>query len=68
MVRYQIEDKVLRDYAMPSIDEATTSILRSVVQVTHFEIKPAIIQMIQNIVQFDEMVLEDPTQACCKFS
>lgn len=44
MAGNQAKDKVLRDYAMPSlIDKATMSILQSVVQAAHFEIKPAII-------------------------
>lgn len=44
------ENKFLRDYVMPSIDGATMSIQRPLIQPTHFEIKPTIIQMIQNIV------------------
>lgn len=47
------EDQVLRDYAMPSIDGATTSIHRLVIQTAHFEIKIAEIQMIKNTIQFN---------------
>lgn len=55
-----IEDKVLKDYAMPSIDGATTSIHRLVIQAAQFEINHAIIQMIQNTVQFNGLSHEDP--------
>ena len=41
------EQKVLRDYAMPSVNGATSSIRRPTIQANNFEIKPAIIQMIQ---------------------
>ena len=46
------EQKALRDYAMPSVNEATSSIRRLAIQANNFEIKPAIIQMIQETVQF----------------
>ena len=38
--------KALRDYAMPSINGAISSIRRPAIQANNFEIKPAIIQMI----------------------
>lgn len=50
------KNKVLWDYVMSSINRATTSIRRPVSQAAHFEIKPAIIQIIQNIVQFKGLV------------
>ena len=40
------EQKVLRDYAMPSVNGAISSIRRSAIQANNFEIKPAINQMI----------------------
>ena len=46
------EQKVLRDYAMPSVNGATSSIRRPAIQANNFEIKPAIIQMIQQTIQF----------------
>lgn len=36
-----IEDKVLRDYSMPYIDGATTSIWKPISQTAHFKIKSA---------------------------
>lgn len=54
-----IEDKVLRDYALSPIDGATTSIHRPIVQVAHFEIKPVIIQMNQNTIQFHRLSHEE---------
>ena len=41
------EQKVLRDYAMPSVNGAILSIRRPAMQANNFEIKPASIQMIQ---------------------
>ena len=41
------EQKALRDYAMPSIKIATSRIRRPAIQANNFEIKLAIIQMIQ---------------------
>ena len=40
------EQKVLRDYAMPSVNWAISSIRRLAIQANNFEIKLAIIQMI----------------------
>ena len=37
------EQKALRDYAMPSVNGATSSIRRLAIQANNFEIKPAII-------------------------
>lgn len=65
MARHQAEDQVLRYYyyyTMPSIDRITMSIVRPVVEDAHFKIKPAIIQMIQNTLQFYGMTHEDPNQ------
>ncbi|XP_073153549.1 uncharacterized protein [Henckelia pumila] len=42
----------LMDCALPSIDDARPSIIRPTIAANHFEIKPAIIQMVQNTVQF----------------
>lgn len=57
-----MENKVQRDYTMPSINEATTNIRRHIIQATHFDIKLAIIQMIQKTVQFNRLAHEDPNQ------
>ena len=44
------EQKALSDYAMPSVNGAISSIRRPAIQANNFEIKPAIIQMIQQTV------------------
>ena len=54
------EQKALRDYDMPSVNGATSSIRRQAIQANNFEIKPAIIQMIQQTVQFEGLSQEDP--------
>ncbi|XP_073275411.1 uncharacterized protein [Primulina huaijiensis] len=48
------------EYAQPSLDGARPSIVRPTVKANQFEIKPAIIQMIQNTVQFGGNALDDP--------
>src|SRR5262249_13322268 len=49
----------MMDYAKPSFDGTNSSIARPMVAANTFEIKPAIIQMIQNIVQFGGLPSED---------
>ncbi|XP_075477888.1 uncharacterized protein LOC142518914 [Primulina tabacum] len=55
------------DYAQPSLDGARPSIVRPVIRANQFEIKPAIIQMIQNTVQFGGSALDDPNSHIADF-
>ena len=57
----------LRDYARPSLDGIGYSIRRPPVQANNFEIKPAIIQMILNTVQFGGLAHEDPNSHLANF-
>ena len=61
------EQKALRYYAMPSVNEATSSIRRPAIQANNFEIKPAIIQMIQQTIQFGGLSQEDPNVHIANF-
>ena len=61
------EQKALRDYAMSSVNGAISSIRRPTIQANNFEIKPAIIQMIQQIVQFEGLSQEDPNVHIANF-
>lgn len=61
------KNKVLWDYVMSSINRATTSISRPASQAAHFEIKPIIIQIIQNIVQFKGLVHKNPNLHIANF-
>ena len=61
------EQKALRDYATPSVNGATSSIRRPAIQANNFEIKPAIIQMIQQTVQFGGLSQEDPNVHIANF-
>ena len=54
------EPKSLRDYAVPLVREIHSSIRQPAIQANNFEIKPAIIQMIQTAVQFSGLPSEDP--------
>ena len=54
------EQKALRDYAMSSVNGAISSTRRPAIQANNFEIKPAIIQMIQQTVYFGGLSQEDP--------
>ncbi|XP_073036308.1 uncharacterized protein [Primulina eburnea] len=57
----------MMDYAQPSLDGARPSIVRPVIRANQFEIKPAIIQMIQNTVQFGGSALDDPNSHIADF-
>ncbi|XP_073120176.1 uncharacterized protein [Henckelia pumila] len=48
------------DSTFPSIKNARTSIIRPTIAANQFEIKSAIIQMVQNTVQFCGMTIDDP--------
>lgn len=49
-------------FAQPDINGTQTSIIRPAVNATTFEIKPNIIQMVQNTVQFHGLPDEDPNR------
>ncbi|KAH9780498.1 hypothetical protein KPL71_008102 [Citrus sinensis] len=57
----------LRDYVVPTVNGARSSIARPAVQANNFEIKPAIIQMIQTSVQFAGMPNDDPNAHIANF-
>ncbi|KAH9697798.1 hypothetical protein KPL71_023761 [Citrus sinensis] len=57
----------LRDYVVPTVNGAGSSIARPAVQANNFEIKPAIIQMIQTLVQFAGMPNDDPNAHITNF-
>ena len=61
------EQKALRDYAMPSVNGAISSIRRLAIQANNFEIKLAIIQMIQQTVQFEGLSQDDPNVHIANF-
>ncbi|XP_073152742.1 uncharacterized protein [Henckelia pumila] len=50
----------MMDSALPSIENARPSIIRPTIAANQFDIKPAIIQMVQNTVQFGGMKIDDP--------
>ncbi|XP_073120629.1 uncharacterized protein [Henckelia pumila] len=47
------------DNAFTSIENSRPSIIKPTIAANHFEIKPAIIQMVQNTVQFGGMTIDD---------
>ena len=51
--------QVLRDFALPSTKGSQTNIARSAVNANNFEIKPTLIQMLQQE-QFGGNITEDP--------
>ncbi|WCJ21103.1 hypothetical protein M5689_003284 [Euphorbia peplus] len=64
VIDLEIEDMVaqrLMDYAAPWYDGLTDGVRRPQINADHFEIKPALLQMIQNNVQFFGMPSENPT-------
>ena len=61
------QPRALRDYAMPSVIGNSSSIRRPAIQANNFEIKPAIIQMIQHSVQFSGLPNDDPNTHIANF-
>lgn len=61
MTEHQIDEspKTLRDYAMKNIDGTVSSIRRSIIQDGNFEMKPVIIQTIQQSMQFGYLSQEE---------
>ena len=51
--------RTMRDFVSPNVQGDQTPIVRSAVAANNFEIKPAIIQMIQNL-QFSGLPHDDP--------
>ena len=52
--------RTMMDYCRPNLEGANTSIARPRVMANNFEIKPSVIQMVQQCVQFDGFNDEDP--------
>ncbi|KAA3461903.1 reverse transcriptase [Gossypium australe] len=62
-----MEQRPLREYALPILDLVRGSIKRPVIKANNFEIKMTIIQMIQNTLQFKGNMIEDPNQHLKQF-
>ena len=54
----QVPNRTLKDYSIPNV--IVSSIRRPAIQANNFEIKRAIIQMIQNSIQFAGLANDDP--------
>ncbi|XP_073054601.1 uncharacterized protein [Primulina eburnea] len=61
------EHRSLLDYTQPSIHGMMSSIVRPRIQANNFEIKPAIIQMIQTSIQFGGTPTDDPNVHIANF-
>ncbi|KAA3457178.1 RING-H2 finger protein ATL63 [Gossypium australe] len=60
-------ERTLRDYTLPSLDMVQESIMRSTITTNNFKIKLAMIQMIQNNLQFRGIIPEDPNKHLKQF-
>ncbi|KAL5559254.1 hypothetical protein UlMin_035465 [Ulmus minor] len=60
-----VPNRALKDYSIPNV--GISSIQRPSIQANNFEIKPAIIQMIQNSVQFGGLPNDDPNLHIANF-
>ena len=63
----QADTRVLLDTSMPGLEGARQSITRPNIEANNFEIKPALLQMIQSTVQFYGMLNEDPNDHIANF-
>ncbi|XP_056169324.1 uncharacterized protein LOC115665665 [Syzygium oleosum] len=52
--------RLLKDYATPTVEGTISSIRRPAIQANNFEIKPSLIQMLQQSVQFSGLPSDDP--------
>ena len=59
--------RTMYDYAKPSLTGTESSIVRPTVAANTFELKPNTIQMIQQFVQFDGLLDEDPNAHLANF-
>ncbi|XP_048494419.1 uncharacterized protein LOC104887343 [Beta vulgaris subsp. vulgaris] len=63
---YNNNEKPLRDYAMPNASGASSSIVRPTISANNFELRPALIQIIQQD-QFSGLDNEDPNEHITTF-
>lgn len=61
------EERSLRSYIMPTVQGIIQSIVPPPITTNNFEIRPAVISMIQNSLQFSGLPSEDPNQHLAKF-
>ncbi|KAI4325824.1 hypothetical protein MLD38_031187 [Melastoma candidum] len=59
--------KALGDYTIPSVGDVQTGIRRPAIAANNFEIKPAIIQLVQNQCQFGGNVSDEPNAHIASF-
>ena len=67
VVNAQADNRILLDTSIPELGGTQHSIARPSINSNNFEIKPSLIQMIQNMVQFISMTKEDPNDYIAKF-
>ena len=60
------ENRILLDYMIPTVTEHQSAIRKPTINAAHFELKPGILQMIQNS-QFGGLPSEDPKEHVANF-
>ncbi|KAL0367369.1 UNVERIFIED_CONTAM: hypothetical protein Sradi_3627000 [Sesamum radiatum] len=60
-------ERPMMEYSFPTADGMTSSIVKPAVEANNFEIKSAIIQIIQSSVQFSDLPDEDPNKHLVNF-
>ena len=67
IVDASVDNRVLLDTSMPGLGGTQRSIARPSINSNNFEIKPSLIQMIQNMSQFFGMTNKDPNDYIAEF-
>ena len=67
MAEQREEERTLLDFAMPGLDVTRQSIARPTINANNFEIKSALLQIIQSSVQLYGLANEDPNAHIANF-
>ena len=67
MAEQRANERTLLEFSMPGLEGTQQSITRPTINANNFEIKPALLQIIQSSVQFNGLANEDPNAHITNF-